>query len=248
MTPCGVVFSQKNTRYLRNVLRLKVGDLVAAFDGLNSHSVMLIESSRERIQGRIVESRLEAPEGIGICLAFGCVRPGPVEEILRHGTELGVSVFIPLISDRANRKPQERKDRWYTVVKSASAQSGRITVPGVEPPVSFDQFLERDFGCDTSFLLSTDPNAEPLLELLRKRTPGRVMILVGPEGGFDSAEKSRAIDAGFLPVKLCRNVLRTETAALVAVGAVAMWYDSLETAERCAFPGLDTNVCVGEME
>jgi 16S rRNA (uracil1498-N3)-methyltransferase len=74
------------------------------------------------------------------------------------------------------------------------------------------------------------------------------MMLVGPEGGFDSTEKSRAIDAGFLPVKLCRYVLRTETAALVAVGAVATWYDSLETAQRRAFPGPSTNVCVGEME
>jgi 16S rRNA (uracil1498-N3)-methyltransferase len=248
MTPCGVIFSKKNARYLRSVLRLKVGDLVSVFNGLNSYNVALTVSSRERIQGEIVESGHEGSGGIEICLAFGCVRPGPVEEILRHGTELGVSVFIPLISGRANRKPQERKVRWNTIVESASAQSGRITVPEVETPVSFDQFLQRDFRCDTGILLSTDPNAEPFLELLRQRTPGRVMILVGPEGGFDSAEQSGAIGAGFLPVRLCSNVLRTETAALVAVGAVGTWYDALEREERHAFPDLNTNVCVREME
>jgi 16S rRNA (uracil1498-N3)-methyltransferase len=232
MTPCGVVFSEKNARYLRNVLRLKVGDRVAVFDGACSHSIVLTVSSREQIQGEIIASEHQECTGLAICLAFGCVRPGPTEEILRHGTELGVSVFIPLITCRANRKPQERKDRWNTIVISASAQCGRIAVPEVEPPVGFGEFLQRDFACDTSFLLSTDPNAAPLLEVLHTRTPGRVMVLVGPEGGFDGAEESEALGAGFLPVNLCGNVLRTETAALVAVGALATWHNSWQRARQ----------------
>ncbi len=93
----------------------------------------------------------------------------------------------------------------------------------------------RDFQCHTSLLLSTGPHADPLLEILRQRTPDRVTFLVGPEGGFDEDEESGALRAGFAPVSLCKNILRTETAALVAVGAVATWHDSLEREEQSTY-------------
>jgi 16S rRNA (uracil1498-N3)-methyltransferase len=248
MTPTRVVFSEKSTRYLRNVLRLKAGDLVSVFDGVNFHDIVLTESSRQRICGDVIESGHEDSRGLDICLAFGCVRPGPVEEILRHGTELGVSVFIPIISCRVNRKPQERKDRWHTIVVSASAQSGRTAVPAVEAPVSLNRLFQRDFACDTKLLLSTDRDAKPILEILHKRTHKRVKILVGPEGGFDGAEESGALAAGFLPVSLGRCILRTETAALAAVAAVAAWYDSLQREGKHALSFPNTTACMQRTE
>jgi 16S rRNA (uracil1498-N3)-methyltransferase len=171
-----------------------------------------------------------------------------VEEILRHGTELGVSLFVPVISGRSNRKPHEKKDRWNTIVESASAQCGRIAVPTVEAPVSFDEFLQRDFTSDTSLLLSNGTHAEPFLKIFGQRAPDRVTILVGPEGGFDEDEESGALSAGFLPVSLCRNILRTETAALVAVGAVVTWHNSFVQEKSYEVAQTETKAPVQEMD
>lgn len=226
MTCGGVAFSEKNARYLRKVLRLKCGDLVEVFDGVRAYRIRLNASTRERTWGEILETGRSDSQGVHITLAFCCVRPGPVEQILRHGTELGVTQFIPLISARANRKPQEKKDRWHAIVASASAQCGRATVPEVEPPLELNTFLQREFHQATNLLLSTSPGAEPILDVLHRNIPGRVLVLVGPEGGFDGTEESGALRAGFHEVSLSRNILRSETAALVAVATVTTWHES----------------------
>jgi 16S rRNA (uracil1498-N3)-methyltransferase len=227
MTPNGVVFSDKTARYLRKVLRLKSGDLVEAFDGVRAYQVRLIASTRERTVGQVLASENPSPVGIQISLAFSCVRPGPVEQILRHGTELGVTQFIPLISARANRRPEERKDRWTAVVASASAQCGRTTVPAVDQPIALSDFLRRDFRQTTGLLLSVAPDAEPILRALHRTSPERAMILVGPEGGLEETEESEALRAGFHAVSLSSNILRSETAALVAIATVTTWHDSV---------------------
>jgi len=236
MAEDGITFGKKNSRYLRHVLRMKSGDLVQVVEGSHLHRVLLTVSPGEPTRGEILTTETGPTRDINIALAFCCVRPGPIEEILRHCTELGVSRFIPLISVRVNRKPQERKDRWTSIVASACTQSGRVEVPAVERPIRLQQFFLKDFGYETNLLLSTAANSRPLLELLPERPPGGVLILVGPEGGLEEAEEAQALEAGFHPVNLCRSILRTETAAVVSVGTVIAWYDSRHSTRQTVSP------------
>ena len=164
-------------------------------------------------------------EEIEIILGFSTIRPGPIQEILRHGTELGVSRFVPVISRRANRRPAEKKERWKSVVASASAQSRRSKLPEVEIPLTFDQFIERENKGEARLLLSTEPGATPILVALEDCSLQRVVILAGPEGGMEESEVKAAINAGFLPVSLVRGILRSETAAIVAAATVILWHD-----------------------
>ncbi len=230
-----VAFSAPEARYLYKVLRLKPGDEVEICDGTRDYLIRLTSCNRSAVRGMIIERGSPAkPEGIEIILGFSTVRPGPVQEILRHGTELGVARFVPVLSLRANRRPPERKQRWQTVVASASAQSGRSVLPEIDVPVPFEQFIEEERQGELRLLLSTRPEATPVLAALEDRVPQKVIILAGPEGGLVASEVKKAINAGFEPVSLGRGTLRSETAAVVAAGMVVLWHDWLRF--RCTPP------------
>jgi len=220
-----ILFPPGAARYFRDVLRLKAGDNVEVFDGGTKHLVRLTRCEKREVAGEIISSREEVarpePE---ITLAFGCVRPGPFQEILRHGTELGVSRFIPLITRRTTRRTEATKARWNTVVASAAAQSGRSRIPAVEEPVSLARFLERDWETDLKLVLSVHAAAQPLLTVLSSGV-SRVVLLVGPEGGLELSEEKEAEAAGFSPIGIGGGVLRTETAALASVAVIVNWYD-----------------------
>lgn len=195
-------------------------------DGKQDFIVQLVTCNRQGVTGTVVEhGSLEKPEGIEIILGFSAIRPGPIQEILRHGTELGVSRFVPILSRRANRRPPDRKQRWETVVASASAQCRRNDLPEIEVPTTFEQFIQQERQGDVRLLLSTDSEALPILKVLEERAPRKVIILAGPEGGLDDSEVKKAMYIGFEPISLGRRTLRSETAAVVAAGMVMLWHD-----------------------
>ncbi len=162
-------------------------------------------------------------EGLDITLAFGCVRPGPFQEILRHGTELGVRRFVPVLARRTVRRPERRKERWEHVIASAASQSGRTTLPVMESPVDLEGLIASTADSRTRFVLSPHSSARPLLESLEHEHPRALLLLVGPEGGFDETEEERAVEEGFKRVGLGPGILRTETASVVAVGVCFAW-------------------------
>jgi len=220
----GINFSRAAVGYMKKVLRLKPGDQVIVFDGACEYLARLVRF-QNGLRGEVIELQGSAPMMPKITLAFGCVRPGPLNEILRHGTELGVSKFVPLISLRTSRRPEERKQRWQAVVSSAAAQSGRIQVPEVEAPVSLRELLTRDHACERGFILSATAGVQPLIAALGSETMRSVILLVGPEGGFDPSEEEAARRAGFSAVSLGFRVLRTETAAIGALAVIVSWLD-----------------------
>ncbi len=223
-TPEGIRFSKQATKYLTQVLRLKAGDEIEVFDGVRKYLVRLVGASGGQIHGSIIQSGLvEKPARFEVVLAFSCVRPGPVDEILRHATELGVSRLVPLISSRTTRRPTERKERWISIISAAAAQSGRSDLPDLADVTTLADFIEEARGAATQLILSMDPKARPLLSLLEELTPQEVIVLVGPEGGFDPSEQAEAVAGGFVPVSLGKSTLRTETAAISAVSMAMMW-------------------------
>jgi 16S rRNA (uracil1498-N3)-methyltransferase len=215
-----VTFPANVAHYVKNVLRLHSGDHIEVFDGDHLYGVKLKIVGTE-IQGEIVSSTdMSDHSDPDITLAFGCVRPGPFQEILRHGTELGVNRFIPLITRRTTRRPESKKNRWETILISAVSQSGRFGMPEVEEPVEFDTFISDKLSQTNKYVLSVRNSARPFWEVLKEDSDNNAILLVGPEGGFDEYEEEVAISAAYVPVRLSGNTLRTETAAIVGVGLI----------------------------
>ena len=221
-----VTFSSKAAHYLSRVLRLKPGDVVEVLDGTRQ-VIARIDSIRSgEVRGTVLQCCVAPGSGEPhITLAFGCVRPGPFQEILRHGTEMGVSCFVPIISGRVNRRPEQKKERWKSIISAATAQSQRPLLPEIRPPVGFGEFLGTPEHSSLRLVLFSGQGSRPIVQALSESTGWEsAVILAGPEGGFTPAEHNEANEAGFVPVSLGRAILRTETACIVAVGAVSLWH------------------------
>ncbi|MBI5492703.1 MAG: 16S rRNA (uracil(1498)-N(3))-methyltransferase [Deltaproteobacteria bacterium] len=146
-----------------------------------------------------------------------------MELIIQKTTELGVTAIIPFKSEKSisigERDARQRKShKWDEVALKAAKQSRRPDIPQILPFRSFKDTLTHGRGL--KILLSERPDAVGLKEFLRGKKDRTVTILVGPEGGFTEKEVEEATEAGFTPVSLGKRILRTETAAIVAVGIV----------------------------
>ncbi len=149
------------------------------------------------------------------------------EFVLQKCTEVGVSRFVPVITQRAlvretAIKP-EKLDRWQRIITEAAEQSHRGLIPDLLPPVSFEKILPdlRDFercliACEPAEGRQQRSLCEQALRTDKQTAPGTVAVLVGPEGGFTEQEVVAAKENGAIPITLGPRILRTETAAIVA--------------------------------
>jgi 16S rRNA (uracil1498-N3)-methyltransferase len=227
------VLPDRAAHHALRVLRLREGDALTLFDGSGGAWHGAIErAGRDRVEARLTgfdptsrESKLEC------VLAQGISSGERMDYTLQKAVELGVRAIQPLATRRSTvRLDAERAARrlahWREVVVSACEQCGREQVPEVAPVETLERCLAsvgRHAGRAAVLLL--DPMSDTRLADL-PRPAGAVLLLAGPEGGFDAAERAAAHAAGCTGVRLGPRILRTETAALAALAALqTLWGD-----------------------
>jgi 16S rRNA (uracil1498-N3)-methyltransferase len=152
-----------------------------------------------------------------------------MELVVQKATELGVAAIQPVITVRTDAAARPalkgtRQERWDRVASGAAEQCGRAVVPEVRATIALDQLIAEPFPGRRLLLLSTG-EARPFT-VLGDLPLKEVLLLVGPAGGFEPAEVSRLVTAGFAAVSLGPRILRSETAAVAAVTvAQALWGD-----------------------
>lgn len=213
------------------VLRLQPGDSVVLFNGEGGeYSAELVEVERRAVQVRIREFRpIEVETPYQLTLAQGIAGGDKMDWLIEKAVELGASCFVPLTTTRsvvrlAGERAQRRHAHWQGIVRAACEQCGRNRLPEVMPVREIATWLgalPREAGeGELRFLLS--PRASIHFSALPATPPqGRVTMLVGPEGGFSAAEEAAATDYGFTAVGLGPRVLRTETAGIAVLAALA---------------------------
>ncbi len=147
-----------------------------------------------------------------------------IDLIVRQATETGVARIIPLVSAHTIVRPGEddgRSARLLRVAREAVQQSGVSRLPLIEEPRELSALAGAAEGWGTALLFveRRDGDAEPLHRLLA-HGPAEVSVLIGPEGGLTDEETALLARAGFHRVHLETGVLRVETAATFALGAV----------------------------
>lgn len=230
-----VVLSGPQKRYVCDVLRMGRGDSIVLFDGSGVEYLSTIIEATHRhvtlkIQGK-EPGRRESPVDIGI--GIGLLKTNKMDLVVQKVSELGVKAIHPLATQRAVAaldpdRAEQRRGRWQTIAREASRQSGRAAVTEVHPLLSFDEIVEQSLNADLSLLFTTEATGllEAIVERQAKR-PSRVLLLVGPEGGFSPEEEQTALEKGFLPVGMGPRILRAETAAIVAVSIVQYRFGDL---------------------
>jgi len=228
---CALAPSQAH--HALRVLRLKPGDSVTLFNGDGAeYASVVVEANRERVAldvtGREDKDR-EAP--FAVTLAQAVSSGERMDYTVQKAVELGVAAIQPLEARRSVvRLSAERGERriahWQAVAIAACEQCGRNRVPRVWPLAQLDAYLgARRSGTEGELRLLLSPRST---RRLREIDPphGMLVVLSGPEGGFSPEEERAAGEAGFQPVRLGPRVLRTETAAVVALAAMqALWGD-----------------------
>lgn len=142
------------------------------------------------------------------------------ELVLQKGTELGVNVFTPLITERTERRQIGNLKRLNSIIKEAAEQSERGILPKLEQITALDSFFENPPNGQNFFFHPKDGinNFGKVIDAIDKKQV--VNLFIGPEGGFSENEALKALQSGFILVGMGKLVLRLETAAIVAVGRI----------------------------
>jgi 16S rRNA (uracil1498-N3)-methyltransferase len=160
-----------------------------------------------------------------IALGQSLPKAAKMDLILRQGTEVGVHRFIPLITQRSISRPESsgrehKNERWQKILVEACRQCGRNDVPKLDPVTEW----KKGLGLFQEFdlvLLPYEKEAPTLRTVLESRnSAGKILILVGPEGGWSPEEVREAEEKGAHSVHLPTPILRTETAGVVVVSMI----------------------------
>jgi 16S rRNA (uracil1498-N3)-methyltransferase len=204
------------------VLRYKPGDELYATDGQGGFfRARLIETSKKQCLAQAEETQREYGRRpfrlhLGIAPTKNISR---LEWLLEKATEIGIDEITPLQCEHSERA-RLRPERLEKILLSATKQSLKAYLPRLNELVPLKQFLAEQRGASgQQFIAHLGEGVKGHLK--HNYQPGQdVCILVGPEGGFSTAEILASQEAGFLPVSLGPGRLRTETAGLVACAAL----------------------------
>ena len=213
-----------------NVLRVKNTEEIVLFNG-NGKVYPALPEVLEKRHASVRILREEATDNespLNITLVQAVSAAERMDFTLQKSVELGVAEIRPVISERcvvrlSGERAEKRVARWQEIVVSACEQSGRNIVPKVLPLTTYAQALQQ-LPQETTKLLMSLNRAQKLSDV--RPQSGKVVFMVGPEGGWTEKEEQQAFDAGFQSVTLGKRVLRTETASLAAIAAMqTLWGD-----------------------
>ncbi len=222
-----IVVRGSAAHHLATVLRVKRGEQIEVRDGFGSAWMgEVIGRSRDGISVRKLRHQgrsNESPLSLTLALAYG--RSDRMELVLRQATELGVVRVVPFRAARSqyglrDEQLEQRILRWCRISGEALRQSGRTNLPIIEPLPDVESLLAKipEWGCmgaDCLRILAWEEERQQGLLSLWREYPHstKVVVVIGPEGGFSRAEAGLFSAAGFFSVSLGPRTLRLETAA-----------------------------------
>lgn len=218
----------KDVNHIKNVMRLKQGDEISVRTGQDDreyrYGIEEFTDSEVVCRLRFVkEADVELP--VKVYIFQGLPKADKMELIIQKAVELGAAEIIPVQMRRCvvkldGAKKDKKTQRWQAIAESAAKQSRRAVVPLVREPMTMEEavrFAEQntDVRLLPYELQEADGSTRDVMDKIREGSA--VSIFIGPEGGFDPAEVELARKAGVVPISLGKRILRTETAALVAL-------------------------------
>lgn len=196
---------------IRKVFRLKVGDKVILFNGDDSEHLAIIDSFSDHDMSFVIDSAStpQTESSKKIILVTAIPKKDKFEWVLEKGTEVGVAGFIPVISERTEKKNVD-EERSRKIIKEAAEQSGRVKLPVLAEVTYLEKFVES-FGETT---IVCDGSGEKNISDFKNKD--ELHVLIGPEGGWSDKELEFFRQKNIPIVKIGDTVLRAETAAIVA--------------------------------
>ena len=202
----------QEAHHAAHVMRLQPGDHIALTNGKGLFIQGKIESiSRNEVQGNITQQQNIEPENHSLILGLGLIRKRDrLEFAIEKAVELGVSKILLFHSDHSEQAPLKVK-RLKLIAQSAMKQSLRYYLPQI---TVLDKLSEVLSFTDYDAIYIAHEKAEPQLRMEPTTLSGKLLLLVGPEGGFSEREVEEAMQCGANMISLGKHRLRAETAAI----------------------------------
>ena len=215
-----LILEKSSSHHLIKVLRKKEGDQIVLFDGKGNSCLGVISKiHRSEVQLDIIEVfKKSLRSGIEINLGQSLIKNDPFNLTIQKATELGVTSFHPLITERSELKikmTRNRSLRWNLIARGACEQCGENWLPIIEDPIKLDKWATN---VESKIKILLYPNSDNKISDFKYKDS--VSLAIGPEGDFSKYEVDSLTEKGFIPVSIGKRILRAETAAISAISSV----------------------------
>lgn len=215
------VFDKEESKHVIKVLRKKESDILFVTNGLGFlFKTEIALASDSKCTVTILSFEKEEPSKVQLHLAVAPTKMNErYEWFLEKATEIGIQEITPIICEHSERKVI-KNDRFQKIIESAMKQSLHYYIPKFNEPITYKEFVKKDFNGQKFIAHCEETNKKSLKEALILNE--NITLLIGPEGDFSTKEIKLALENNYIPVSLGKTRLRTETAAVVACHSVVL--------------------------
>lgn len=238
-----VTIADNNAHHIIRVMRSEVGDEIICNHPNGKAAICTItQLMKDQVRVKIGEWLVESAElPVQVTIAQGLPKGNKLELILQKGTELGAYSFALFQAARSIVKWDQKKSfqkikRFEKIVEEASEQCHRNLVPEIKQPVSLEQLLVTSEAYD-HIMFAYEEEAKTkdyssFSSALRKvKRDDKILIFIGPEGGFSKQEVQLLTEHKAIPIRLGRRILRTETASMYVLASISYHFEELRCNE-----------------
>ncbi len=216
-----IYIKNKQHHFLKNVLRIKIQDNISVFDGLTGEWLSkVISINRDNILLQVVKKTREIKTETDVWLIFAPVKTYRTNITIQKATELGISKFIPCITQNTNQSKINIKNLKMNIIE-ASEQSERLSLPLIDDPIKIEKLL-ANFPKDRCLIFCNESHEK--LPIIYRALSTQIdqyskwAVLIGPEGGFSNQEADKIVSLpSTISVSLGERILRSDTATTAAI-------------------------------
>tara|TARA_B100000131_G_C17884911_1_gene519844 strand:- start:6 stop:707 length:702 start_codon:yes stop_codon:yes gene_type:complete len=204
------------SHYIHKVMRIKEGQNFSLFNQSGEFEAKVENIIRGIVEFSVEKKLRSVDNPTEIWLAFTPIKLNYLNLMIQKATELGVTRFIPLLTERTVvRKINEK--RVKKIIVEASEQSNRLNLPILDKLKNFEEFLKENI--DTTIIFG-DLNSDNKKIDIKSDEP--ICILIGPEGDFSIKEREIIYKMkNIIPININKNILRSETAAISMISIIS---------------------------
>ena len=207
---------KSQSHYLSKVMRINIGQSFSLFNQSGEWEAKIKEIKKGIVEFLVIKKLRSANSERDIWLAFAPIKLNYLNLMVQKATELGVTKFIPILTERTIVRKLNEK-RLNKIIIEASEQSNRLKIPSLDKVLKLNEFLKLNQNTNIVFGDLNTNNSQ-----INFKSTDPLCILIGPEGDFTVKERQNILKLKkLIPLKINQNILRSETAAISMISILS---------------------------